>query len=245
MAKSPPRTILDWQRAYFRDQADPRLRKTWPTMAVLMTYADRDLECYPSQATIARIAGIKKADTVREHLRLNLEAGWIVKLRTGGPGDGTNRYRFVIPSPLSKGDIPPTEGGHIPPEEGSKLSNRTVHRTVHETDQKRSPLQTGDEAVATRNRNPDPWRGSGDSHKPPATAEQESSGPPCGGGITTSPEERLLAVIRSEGSVGAKSDLPRLMQVSRPEVNKIIPRMIAEGVIRHDTDREYPALVLA
>ncbi|WP_420880753.1 hypothetical protein [Rhodococcus sp. (in: high G+C Gram-positive bacteria)] len=59
------------------------------------------------------------------------------------------------------------------------------------------------------------------------------------------PEERLLGEILAEGSVGSKSDLPELMGVSIREVNVIIPRMIADGLIIHDTDREYPALILA
>lgn len=164
-----PRTILDWQRAYFREQADPQLRKTWPTMAVLMTYADRDLECYPSQATIAKIAGIKDPETVRRHLKANQDAGWLVKFHAGGPGIGTNRYRFVVPSPLQgggaipaekrsplqSGDIPATQRGPIPAGEQSKLSKRTVQKTVLESDQKTSPLQSGEgNGTATET---DPW----------------------------------------------------------------------------------------
>lgn len=240
MAKSP-RTILDWQRAYFREQADPQLRKTWPTMAVLMTYADRDLECYPSQATIAKVAGIKDPETVRRHLKLNEDAGWLVKFQSGGPGKGTNHYRFVVPSPPQGGDIPVTQRGPVPAGEQSKLSNRTVHRTVHGSEQERSPLHSGDE-VSNPSTETDP---SGSGADLPATERTNKPYPRHTAGTPDSPEERLLAEIRSEGSVGAKSDLGRLMGVSRQEVNVIIPRMIAEGVIVHDTDREYPALVLA
>ena len=137
-------TILDWQRAYFRDQADPGLRKTWPVMAVLMTYADRELKCYPSQATIAKRAGIRDPETVRRHLKENETAGWLQRVSTGGPGKGTNRYRLVIPSPLHNGDIPATERGAIPAAQQPKLSTRTVHRTVHRTDHEGSPLQSGE-----------------------------------------------------------------------------------------------------
>ena len=161
---------MDWQRAYFREQADPQLRKTWPTMAVLMTYADRDLECYPSQATIAKIAGIKDPETVRRHLKANQDAGWLVRFHAGGPGVGTNHYRFVIPSPLQSGeaipaekrsplqsgDIPATQRGPIPAAEQSKLSRRTVHKTVLESDQKTSPLHSG-EGNRTATEETDPW----------------------------------------------------------------------------------------
>lgn len=233
---------MDWQRAYFREQADPRLRKTWPTMAVLMTYADRDLECYPSQATIAKVAGIKDPETVRRHLKLNEDAGWLVKFQSGGPGKGTNHYRFVIPSPLESGGIPATARGPIPAGEQSKLSNRTVHRTVHRSDQNRSPLQSGDEVDQPATET-DPW---GSGCDLPATERTAQPYPRRIAGTPSSPEERLLAAIRSEGSVGAKSDLGRLMGVSNREITPIIKRMLAEGVIVHDTEREYGGvLVLA
>jgi hypothetical protein len=196
-------------------------------MAVLMTYADRDLECYPSQATIAKVAGIKDPETVRRHLKLNEDAGWLVKFQSGGPGKGTNHYRLVISSPLQSGDVPATQRGDVPAGEQPKLSNRTVHRTVHRTDQERSPLQSGegDSLPLTAT---DPW---GSGVDLPATDRTVQPYPRHTAGT---PEERLLAAIRSEGSVGARSDLPRLMGVSRDEVNVIVPRLIAEGVIRHE-----------
>lgn len=137
-------TILDWQRAYFRDQADPRLRHTWPSIAVLMTYANRDLECFPSQATIAAAAGLKDPETVRRHLDRNIKAGWLQKPRTGGPGNGTNLYRFTIPSPLHSGDMPATEQGPLPAVEQPKLSIRTGHQSAQVTNQETSPPQGGE-----------------------------------------------------------------------------------------------------
>lgn len=156
-------TILDWQRAYFRDHADPKLRHTWPSMAVLMTHADKSLECFPSQAKIARAAGIKDPDTVRRHLKANEDAGWLQKLRTGGPGNGTNLYRFVIPSPLQRGDIPATARGAIPAVEWSKLSNRTGQVTAQVTVGETSPLQRGEGQKAAEGGSPsiEPKSGSG------------------------------------------------------------------------------------
>lgn len=91
-------TILEWQRAYFRDKADPSLRVTWPTMATLMTYADKDLVCFPSYGRIAKAAGYATTNAVRVHIKANIEAGWLKRLRCGGPGRGSSKYRLVTPN---------------------------------------------------------------------------------------------------------------------------------------------------
>ncbi|VEG58148.1 Uncharacterised protein [Mycolicibacterium aurum] len=60
-----------------------------------------------------------------------------------------------------------------------------------------------------------------------------------------SPEDRLLAAIRTNGSVRAKSGLAALMGVDQENVNEIVPRLIAQGVIVHDKSGEHPLLTLA
>lgn len=254
-------TILDWQRAYFRDQADPKLRHTWPTMAVLMTHANKDLECWPSQAKIAKAAGIKNPDTVRKHLKANLDAGWLLKPHTGGPGDGTSRYRFVLPSPLQRGDIPSTGMGAIPSVEMPKLSSRTGQGTVQVTNQERSPLQGG-EAAEGGSPSTEPKSGSGGI----SSGEHERSehaGPypiPTDGSIPSddeiaeilaehyaaheTPQQKLLDAIRANGgTVPAKS--AAVADAVGQDAGVIIPQMIRDGLIVHDTSGQPATLVLA
>jgi hypothetical protein len=113
--------MILWHRAYFRDRADPKLRHTWPTMATLATYADARCEAHPSQSRMAETLGYNRTDTIREHLRDNIRAGWLRVVHEGGPGKGTNRYLFVIPSPAETGDIPPVNGGPIPRQNGAEV----------------------------------------------------------------------------------------------------------------------------
>lgn len=243
-------TILDWQRAYFRDQADPKLRCTWPSMAVLMTHADRNLECFPSQAKIARAAGIKDPDTVRRHLKANEDAGWLQKLRIGGPGNGTNHYRFVVPSPLQRGDIPATARGAIPAVERSKLSNRTGQVTAQVTVDRTSPLQRGEGQVPIEPKSGS-WDISSREHERPKGSSTAGPYPRATAGrvidvriAPDTPEQRLLEAIRAEGgSVPAKSLV--VADAVGQDANVIIPQMIRDGLIIHDVSTEPARLALA
>jgi hypothetical protein len=75
-----------------------------------------------------------------------------------------------------------------------------------------------------------------------AEAHTEAEVDPWATVTETAPEERLLTAIRANGSIGAKSDLGSLMGVSHHEVQRIIPRMIAQGVIVHDKEARTLAL---
>lgn len=89
---------FEWAKAYFRSE-DRSLHETKATMAALMTYADfHDLTCYPSQRTLARITGTH-VDTVRRHLKKNIEAGWLQKIREGSSYKSTNKYQLTVPTP--------------------------------------------------------------------------------------------------------------------------------------------------
>ena len=92
--------MFDWNKAYFQSE-DTSLRATYATMAVLASYADfRDRTCYPSQRTLARLTGLS-TETIRRHIKQNIEARWLKKIRDGNSYTTTNKYLFVIPTPLT------------------------------------------------------------------------------------------------------------------------------------------------
>lgn len=87
---------FEWSRLYFRNP-DTSLRQTRSTMAALQTYADfNDLTCYPSQRTLADITG-SSVETVRRHIKRNVDAGWLVVVERGNSYKRSSRYRLSVP----------------------------------------------------------------------------------------------------------------------------------------------------
>lgn len=203
MYKSP--NMFDWHTAYFQ-RGDPSLRPTYATMAVLAAYANfDDRTCYPSQRTLAEKLGYKKADTIRLHIKTNIEAGWLRKIREGNSYSQTNKYEFVIPtppveggsledraathSPREKGELgqlPPQNGGNSPREKGVTPPADRVLTTKGTTE------RTTERSSSLGARNPsDPFFGSGDipsrehndsGRTPPV---ERGSAPPTHGGTTS------------------------------------------------------------
>lgn len=92
--------MFDWTKAYFQTES-PGLADTRATMATLASYANfTDRTCYPSQRTLARLLGCS-TETIRRHVRKNIDAGWIAKIRDGKSNSVTNKYEFVVPTPLT------------------------------------------------------------------------------------------------------------------------------------------------
>jgi hypothetical protein len=98
----------------------------------LATFMRADGECWPSVPTIAAAAGSNES-TVKRHLRLLDERGWIERTRGGGSGRGsrerTTRYVAALPAqsaPLNgskgvqrialRGAEEPSMGGTVHPE---------------------------------------------------------------------------------------------------------------------------------
>lgn len=159
MSKQP--TMFDWHTAYFKNE-DPSLRPTYATMAVLAAYADfRDRTCYPSQRTLARKLGYRNPDSIRRHIKANIEAGWLRKIREGSSYTTTTKYEFLIPnspisvgepcqdvanSPISVGD-PHQDGGHspiqmgvTPPPEWGLTTKGTTQGTTQQGGSKGEPV---------------------------------------------------------------------------------------------------------
>lgn len=94
---SAPKNAFEWSKAYFQNQ-DRRLHQSRSVMAALMTYADfNTLQCWPSQETLAKVTGLS-VDSVRRHLRLNVELGWLKVLRKGVAVGSPTLYQLVIPT---------------------------------------------------------------------------------------------------------------------------------------------------
>ncbi|AQT81373.1 hypothetical protein B1R94_22150 [Mycolicibacterium litorale] len=103
MAPAPPKDIFEWSRAYFRN-GDRALNETRGTMAALMTYANGDLVCFPSQRRLAEDTGVHH-DTVGRHLKKNIEAGWLVVVERGNSFKNTTTYRLSTPR-TGAGELP-------------------------------------------------------------------------------------------------------------------------------------------
>jgi hypothetical protein len=92
--------MFEWSRTYFQNE-DHALRETKATMAALSSYGDFNaLTCYPSQTTLRRITGYS-VETIRRHIRKNIDAGWVRKVREGNSYKTTNKYEFTFPTPLA------------------------------------------------------------------------------------------------------------------------------------------------
>jgi hypothetical protein len=120
--------MFDWQRAYFQDGDTMTLRASWPTMAVLAAYANFNTGiCFPSQATLARRLGYRKTDTVREHLKANVAAGWLRVIHQGTHAGDPSRYEFTIPAthtpPVKRGSEQPSRQPTPPAERGSEADS--------------------------------------------------------------------------------------------------------------------------
>lgn len=93
--------MFDWTKAYFQSE-NPDLVETRATMATLASYANfTDMTCFPSQRTLARLLDCS-TETIRRHIKKNIEAGWIEKIRDGKSYSVTNKYRFTIPTPHTR-----------------------------------------------------------------------------------------------------------------------------------------------
>ncbi|CPR91612.1 helix-turn-helix domain-containing protein [Mycobacteroides abscessus] len=102
MTTSTPNELnaFRWAKLYFQNE-DRDLTATKSTMAALFTYADfHELTCYPSQATLARVTALD-VQTVRRHLRKNVEKGWLGVIERGNSYKKATRYRLSVPEPLS------------------------------------------------------------------------------------------------------------------------------------------------
>jgi hypothetical protein len=162
-----PKDFFEWYRAYFKHEGcvevdgggakrGMRLRDTFGTMAVLLTFTDsQTLKCWPSHEAIARSAGVS-AKTVARHLAANIRAGWLEKTREGRnvSATTTNEYRLRYPPRMGGGPVTskqsnrPAEGGmptpptaYVPPVGGATphvggvLPPTGEHLTTHSSSQ--------------------------------------------------------------------------------------------------------------
>jgi hypothetical protein len=238
--------ILRWDQAYNRN-GDRKLQRT--VVNAIRTYMNNHtLTGWVKAETLVRDTGIKER-TVREQIAANVAAGWLEVVESGNSSGRANTYRLTYPNHAPERRV---EGEPCAAAQGNHAPQRTPTSPRTSPQEKFSIGTTPEENHALQRMVPDPW-GSGGSNLPATGIATESNHAlqrrvPDGAPERTvpdSPEGRLLSAIRSKGSVGAKSDLASLMGVGRSEVNVIIPRMLAAGLIIHDTDREHPALVLA
>jgi hypothetical protein len=143
-------SMFDWHAAYFQTE-NPDLKETRGTMATLASYANfNDMTCYPSQRTLARLLGCS-TETVRRHVKVNSDAGWIEKIRDGKSGALTNKYLFTIATPhTGEGSTDdghsqlPTHAMGVKPKQDNILPTPTrgVNGTPH-TDEVNSPHGRG------------------------------------------------------------------------------------------------------
>lgn len=277
--------VFEWSKAYFRN-GDPALRETRSTMAALMTYADfNKMTCYPSQATLAHVTG-SSVETIRRHIRKNVEAGWIRKLAQGSSVGKSTEYLLTTPltdegshprTPLTgegthtrgdlagEGTLPSRTRGDSPHGRGDTPLTDDRPSTHGSTQRSMQGTIQASEAEKIQASTPSPFEARSGSMNQPTENERSSSSvqPPTESEASprtdeeiaelmdevrlqdATPEERLLAAIRTNGSVRAKSGLAELMGVDQDDVNEIVPRLIAWGVIVHDKSGEHPLLTLA
>lgn len=176
---STPRNAFEWSKLYFRNE-DRSLLETKATMAALFTYADfDDLTCFPSQKTLARITGAS-VDTVRRHLKKNIGAGWLRKLKQGSSYKSSTEYLLTTPctdtgsATQRPGTQPPArmQGVRSTPGTDARSTPSTVAGSTPCTD---APLTTHTTTQGTTHQGgsiekeiPDPCR-SGITHPPDAT----------------------------------------------------------------------------
>ncbi|MFV8233061.1 helix-turn-helix domain-containing protein [Mycolicibacterium fortuitum] len=105
--------VFEWSKLYFRS-ADRSLHETKATMAALMTYADFDaLTCYPSQKTLSEDTGTS-VDTVSRHIRKNVEAGWLRKIKQGNSYKRATEYQLCVPTPRTDAGSPSASSSQLP-----------------------------------------------------------------------------------------------------------------------------------
>ncbi|WP_083888985.1 helix-turn-helix domain-containing protein [Gordonia sp. KTR9] len=135
---------FEWSRLYFRNP-DTSLRQTRSTMAALQTYADfKDLTCYPSQSTLAEITG-SSVETVRRHIKKNVDAGWLVVVERGNSYKRSSLYRLSVPAryqlpsetrgvtepPSQMRSTPLTDEGSTPLADDRLTTHAPTQRTTH------------------------------------------------------------------------------------------------------------------
>lgn len=92
-----PKNAFEWATIYFRN-GDKKLRETKSTMSALFSYADfDDLTCYPSQSKLSEVAG-SSVETVRRHLKKNVQSGWLVVIEQGSSYKSSTRYKLSTPT---------------------------------------------------------------------------------------------------------------------------------------------------
>jgi hypothetical protein len=245
--------IIRWDQAYSRN-GDGKLPRA--VVHVIRTYMDNDtLAGFVKRETLARDTGLSLRQVDR-HIAANVAAGWLEITDQGNSSGKANDYRLTFPDrdtsvTAIETDMSTDRDGYVSPTSPS-TSPRNFSRSSEE---RTSPEVKGDISVAI----PDPFSGSGD-YLPAATTSpwdedgyvslpnEDRSVPFTDAEIEAllaehyaeaqdTPQQRLLDVIRADGPVGAKSDLATLMGVSHHEVNQIVPQMIRDGLVVHDTER--------
>ncbi|MEV4635251.1 hypothetical protein AB0J79_18660 [Rhodococcus coprophilus] len=245
-SETPP--IIRWDQAYNRNR-DGKLPRT--VVNAIRTYMNNHtLTGWVKAETLMRDTGLKER-AVREQISRNVAAGWLKIVDRGNSSGKANTYRLTYPPDHALQRM-------VDDEPCSKLQGNhaadCTPTTPGTSPQEKFLGTTPEEKHAADCMVPDPWGSGFIDHSATGTTTESDHAPDCrvpegapertiGSDLT--PEERLLVEIQAEGSVGAKSALHELMGVSTREVNVIVPRMIEDGLIIHDTDREYPVLVLA
>lgn len=181
---------FEWSRLYFRS-ADRSLHETKATMAALMTYADFDtLTCYPSQRTLAENTGTS-VDTVGRHIRKNVDAGWLRKVKQGNSYKQSTEYLLCVPTPRTDAGsstsgtnqlpagmqgVPPARVKSTPRTDAGSTPRRDAVLTTHESTQE-PPIG------GSKENHSDP-RGSGGDHLP-SIATNHVATPRIGAGSST------------------------------------------------------------
>lgn len=144
---------FEWSRLYFRNP-DISLRQTRSTMAALQTYANfQDLTCYPSQKTLANITG-SSVETVRRHIKKNVDAGWLVVVERGNSYKRSSLYRLAVPAGYqppsgTRGVVEPpsqmrtttlTPEGSTPLRDDRLSTHTTTQGTTHKGSSREDPF---------------------------------------------------------------------------------------------------------
>lgn len=197
-------------------------------MAALMTYADFEaLTCYPSQKTLAEDTGTS-VDTVSRHIRKNVEAGWLRKIKQGNSYKRATEYQLCTPrrdagssstptDQLSAGmqGVPPAAVQSTPRTDAGSTPRRdavlTTHTTTHGTTHIGGSLEN----------HFDPWEGSsGVDPSPIATNEIPTPRTAAG----SSPGTAARPMSQYEQAMAAlDADLPRTSTATQAPPNQFDP----------------------
>lgn len=190
---------FEWSKAYFQNE-DRSLHETKATMAALMTYANFDtLECFPSQRTLARVTGTH-VDTVRRHIRKNVDAGWLKVVEPGSSYKKPNRYRLTVPTPRTAAGSSSRTDIHQPParQRGVKPTPRTGTGSTPRTDAGSTPRM--DARLTTKKNHSRNHSESGSRSKSPDDPFKGSSDPFNGSGAITFPANHTEAPTPRTGA---------------------------------------------